>query len=240
MNWLTIPGRYNRGSGVFMRLYGARRITGNKVANGASNIPVNLGGQPASAPLTADVELRLLRRCRRGDRAAWQELLVGYQDRVFAAILRMCGNRDDAEELCQETFVRAMESLPSFRQDSGFYTWLFRIGVNLTISRRRRGGRVRFVSLEPPPGDDEARRRELTDQRGPAPHDQVDRADTHQRVLEAIGELNDEFRAVVVLRDVEEMNYQQISQVLQVPVGTVKSRLFRARAILQKKLRDLM
>lgn len=172
--------------------------------------------------------------------SAFGQLVVRYQDRVLNAILRMCGCVEDAEELCQETFVKALQSLPSFRQDSGLYTWLFRIAMNLTISRRRRGGKVKFQSLDAG-GDGESggRAEMLADPRSDGP-ERAEQADVGRRVHEAMQALDDEFRVVVVLRDVEDMNYEQISSVLEIPVGTVKSRLYRARYMLQEKLKDLV
>ncbi len=185
----------------------------------------------------------LLRRCSQGDTDAFGSLVRKYQDRLFNAILKFNGNRHDAEELCQETFVKAFESLASFRQASGFYTWLFRIGMNLSISRRRRSGRVKFRSLDAPIGDDEQQRGSeelISDFREIGPHDAAERADAWERIMAAMQELDEEFRIVVVLRDIEDMNYEQISQVLEVPVGTIKSRLYRARCILKEKLADLV
>ena len=97
----------------------------------------------------------LLRQCRKGDTDAFGPLVRKYQDRLFNSLLRFCGNYDDAEELCQETFVKAIEGLAAFRAESGFYTWLFRIGMNLAISRRRRSGRIKFHSLDATDSDGE-------------------------------------------------------------------------------------
>jgi RNA polymerase sigma-70 factor (ECF subfamily) len=185
----------------------------------------------------------LLERCRRGEMVAFGPLVRKYQDRVYNAILRMCGNPDDAEELCQETFVKALQNIVSFRQDSRLYTWLFRIAVNLTISHRRRASRAKVFSLESGGSDGEPSQRmqdALPDHRQAGPYDVVEARDTHRRVLAALGELEEEFQAVVVLRDMEDMNYEQISEVLGIPVGTVKSRLYRARCVLQEKLQDLI
>ena len=189
----------------------------------------------------ADAEL--IGRWRGGEAEAFGELVMRYQDRLYNGVLRMCGNRDDAEELCQETFVKALEHLDGFRADSGFYTWLFRIGMNLTISRLRRGGKVKFYPLGPMvnEGDGPARlAAALPDDGRSDPAEIAAGRETHRRVLEALAELEPEYRAVVVLREMEDMDYGQISQVLGVPVGTVKSRLFRARSLLQGKLGDLM
>jgi RNA polymerase sigma-70 factor (ECF subfamily) len=185
----------------------------------------------------------LLEQCRRGDMQAFGALVAKYQDRIFNMVFRMCGRRADAEELAQETFLKALERIGQFRGQSQFYTWLFRIAANLTISHRRRGGRVRFQSLSGPEEFEQSQADALTAavarKRSPAPEAAAMAAETGRRVMDALEELDDEFRLVVVLSDMEEMDYAQISDVLGVPIGTVKSRLHRARCILKDKLADL-
>jgi RNA polymerase sigma-70 factor (ECF subfamily) len=185
----------------------------------------------------------LLEQCRRGDMQAFGALVAKYQDRIFNMVFRMCGRRADAEELAQETFLKALERIGQFRGQSQFYTWLFRIAANLTISHRRRGGRVRFQSLSGPEEFEQSQADALTAavarKRSPAPEAAAIAAETGRKVMQALEELDDEFRLVVVLCDMEEMDYAQISDVLGVPIGTVKSRLHRARCILKDKLADL-
>jgi RNA polymerase sigma-70 factor, ECF subfamily len=166
-------------------------------------------------------------------------LVQRYQDRLFNTLLRLCGNSHDAEELCQDTFVRFLAKIGEFRGGSGLYTWLFRIAMNLALSHRRRGGKVRFAPLEARAGEEGNLAHALADGRQEAPDEQAELAEEHQRVLAALEGLEQEFRAVVVLRDVEGMDYEQIAQVLNVPVGTVRSRLFRARHKLADKLKDM-
>lgn len=212
------------------------------MAEWPSNLTAGAAEQAGRKPPLSLTDAVLLKRCRDGDMAAFGQLIGRYQDRVYSSILRMCGNCDDAEELCQETFVKALENVRSFRQASGFYTWLFRIGMNLTISRRRRSGRLKFHSLEATPAGDEALRpaETLGDERQIDPHMAAANSDAQNRVLKALAELDEEFSVVVVLRDIEDMNYDQIAEVLEVPVGTVKSRLYRARSMLREKLQSLM
>ena len=185
----------------------------------------------------------LLEQCRQGDMQAFGALVAKYQDRIFNMVFRMCGRRADAEELAQETFLKALERIGQFRGQSQFYTWLFRIAANLTISHRRRGGRVRFQSLSGPEEFEQSQADALTAavarKRSPAPEAAAVAAETERKVMQALEELDDEFRLVVVLCDMEEMDYAQISDVLGVPIGTVKSRLHRARCILKDKLADL-
>ncbi len=186
----------------------------------------------------------LVDRARKGDMQAFGLLVAKYQDRVFNLTFRMCGRQADAEELAQETFLKALERIGQFRGNSGFYTWLFRIAANLTISHRRRAGRIHFSSLTGPDDGDDSRTDALTAEtaarRIPDPTAAAVSAETRQRIMEAMQGLDEEFRLVVVLRDIEDMDYAQIAEVLDTPVGTVKSRLHRARTLLKEKLGHLM
>jgi len=218
------------------------------VTEGASNILAGSersGGVEAAAPVTLAFEdAALVQRCRKGDMQAFGLLVAKYQDRLFNMIFRMCGRRADAEELAQEAFLKALENLPNFRGQSRFYTWLFRIAANLAISHRRRGGRVAFHSLTQPDDYDGTQAEALTaaaaERRTPGPPAAAMSAETADRVTRALDELDDEFRLVVILRDIEDMDYAEAAEVLGVPVGTVKSRLHRARRMLQEKLKDLV
>jgi RNA polymerase sigma-70 factor (ECF subfamily) len=202
--------------------------------------PVN-GAKPKGTIAFDDAAL--VEQCRRGDMQAFGSLVAKYQDRIFNMVYRMCGRRADAEELTQEAFLKALERIGQFRGQSQFYTWLFRIAANLTISHRRRSGRVRFQSLTGPEEFEQSQADALTAsmarRRNPAPEAAAMAAETQRRIMQALEELDDEFRLVVVLCDVEGMDYARIADVLGVPVGTVKSRLHRARCMLKEKLADL-
>lgn len=201
------------------------------------------GDEPiAAAQPIAFEDTALVQRCREGDLRAFEALVAKYQDRVYNMIFRMCGRAADAEELAQETFLKALEKIGQFKGHSGFYTWLFRIAANLTISQRRRAARVRFSPLTAMDDSDEAggNGRAVAQHRHAAPDAAAISAETNDRVAAAVEELDEEYRLAVVLRDVEEMDYAQIADVLEVPVGTVKSRLHRARCILKDKLGDLV
>ena len=201
----------------------------------------------ARAALKATIpfdDAALAASCRQGDMRAFGALVAKYQDRIYNMIFRMCGNAADAEELAQETFLRALERIEQFRGNSLFYTWLFRVAANLTISHLRRGGRVRFQSLTGPAELEESQAHGLTAEmacrREPGPDDRAMSAETKRRVLLALEELEDEARLIVVLRDIEDMDYNRIADLLDVPIGTVKSRLHRARCSLKDKLKDLI
>jgi RNA polymerase sigma-70 factor (ECF subfamily) len=200
-------------------------------------------GTGRKAPV-AFQDAALVAQSREGDMRAFGTLIAKYQNRIYNMILRMCGHPADAEELAQETFLKALERIHQFRGQSQFYTWLFRIAANLTISHRRRSGRVRFHSMSGPQEFEESRSAALTApiarRRNPGPEASAIAGETSRRVLEALEELDDDFRIVVVLRDVEDLDYAGIAQVLGLPVGTVKSRLHRARCLLKDKLADLV
>lgn len=201
------------------------------------------GAQPASSPTIEFQDASLVDRYRKGDMQAFGLLVAKYQDGILNLIFRLCGNRSDAEELAQETFLKAMERIHQFRGQSQFYTWLFRIGANLAISHRRRGGRIKFHSISGPEDGDNGSvglLGTLADRRDAPPHAGLMSVETQGIVMGALEQLDEESRLVVVLRDVEDMDYQQIADVLEVPVGTVKSRLHRARSVLREKLSDLM
>ena len=219
---------------------------GTFVGDSASNILTGgAAAQPAQAAtaLTAADESQCLRRVKRGDLEAFGPLVTGYQDRVFNMILRMCGVRAEAEELTQETFLRALERIRQFRGKSSFYTWLFRIAANLTISHLRRARRVKFRPLAQSDSAGDGQSKDLSaslvENRSPDPPAAAMAAETRRRVAEALERLGAEFRLVVILRDIEDMDYSRISEVTGLPTGTVKSRLHRARCILRDTLADL-
>ncbi len=200
------------------------------------------GGPPE--PQVAIDDTTLLDACRAGQTRAFGSLVVKYQDRLFNAAVRVCGNRDDAAELCQEAFVKAFEKIGSFRGHSKFYTWLFRIVMNLALSRHRRNARVQFTSLSTGTDSDEgwanAVTSELAARRERSPADRAIGRETQDRVLAALDSLGPDYRVVVVLRDIEDMDYDHMAKTLSLPVGTVKSRLYRGRCMLKEKLADLV
>jgi RNA polymerase sigma-70 factor (ECF subfamily) len=189
-------------------------------------------------------DLALIERCRRGETQAFGLLVAKYQDRIFNLIWRMCPRQADAEELAQEVFLKAMEKLDQFRGHSQFYTWLFRIAANHVLSYRRREGRIRFVPRAEAADCDERAgavpAAALAQHRDPPPEAGAMASETSARVAEALETLDEEHRLIVVLRDVEDMDYAEIAAVLDLPLGTVKSRLHRARTLLKERLSDLV
>ncbi len=196
---------------------------------------------PGKEPIAFE-DSTLVAQAKEGDMRAYGALVAKYQHRIYNLVYRMCGRPADAEELAQEAFLKALERLHQFRGNSKFYTWLFRIAANLTISHRRRAGRVKFHSLTGPEEYNEAQSVALTaetaEKRTPAPEAHVMTTEMNGQIMGALEELDDEFRIVVVLRDIEEMDYAGMADILDVPIGTIKSRLHRARSILRDKLTD--
>lgn len=198
------------------------------------------GGQEIS---NAGDELELIRKAQAGDRGAYGRLVLLYQDRLYNAVVRMVGDREESRELVQETFTRGLAKVDGFRGEASPYTWLFRIATNLCISRLRKVQRHRTFSLEggnhQPGSDDQAS--SLIDRvkpdPAPRPDEQMQQREQNQQVLSALGRLDPEYRAVLVMRDIEGFDYQQMADVLGLPLGTLKSRLFRARLALRDELK---
>jgi len=187
---------------------------------------------PPPAPEPTDAEL--VQRAQRGSPAAFAALVARYQDRVYNTCYRMCHDHADALDLTQTAFLKALEQLPEFRGEAGFFTWLFRIAVNLTLSFRRtraRAARVHGAELDrrraariAPPESDVAAT--------------MERRELRERIAGALDQLDDEFRVAVVLKDIEGLDYAAIAEVLGIPTGTVKSRIHRGRMMLRDLLAD--
>jgi len=183
----------------------------------------------------------LVEKWQLGDARAAEQLIGKYQGRIYNLILKICANPDDAAELMQDTFVKILESINGFERRSAFYTWAFRIAVNLTLNHRKRKATVGFLSLDAPvAADDEESKRTLAavllDDKTPRPTQLAENRELCELAQKALGMLDDEHRTVIVLRDIEDMSYTQIADVLAVELGTVKSRLSRARAALRQIL----
>jgi RNA polymerase sigma-70 factor (ECF subfamily) len=189
-------------------------------------------------------DMTLVRYCQNGDSEAMSCLIVKYQDRVYNTIYKICQNRDDAAELTQDTFVKVLENINTFRRESSFYTWLFRVAVNLTLNYCKRRLKLSPVSL-----DAENERLEndkgklaamLADPSGQDPARIAQQREVVQIIVNTIGQLARDYRVVLVLRDIEQMSYAQIAEVLCIEVGTVKSRLSRARTMLRELLETVL
>ncbi len=208
---------------------------GNSAVQSASNLPSTSREPPP--PLRCEIpDEQLVQRVQAGETAAFAQLVERYADRVYNTCYRMSGSRADAEDLTQATFLRAFQAIGRFEARSGFYTWLFRIAVNTVLSSRRRARVARDRGL----GGDEGRGAATERRSAPNadPIEAAERREWSERVAGALACVDEEFRMAVILKDVEELDYAQIAAILAVPVGTVKSRIFRGRKMLRNLLRD--
>ena len=230
---LQLSGRAARGGGNQARqpsVQGARRTTAVQ----------------AAAKATDANDASLVQRLQAGDAGAFTELVRRYQDRVFNTAWRICGNAEDARDVTQDAFLKAYESIGSFRRASGFYTWVFRIAVNLAISHRRATKRHPTQSLDAPAEPHLARSQAATlasrvqERQAHDPARGAMSAEMQGHVVAALQELDDEFRSVIVLRDIEGFDYRQIADILGIAPGTVKSRLHRGRLALRKLLAPVL
>jgi len=208
-----------------------------------ANINIDPVREPTEKVSNGVDDTVLVRQCRQGDSAAMERLILKYQNRIYNVILKICADHDDAAELTQETFVKVIENIDNFQGRSSFYTWAFRIAVNLTLNYCQRNARFRFSSLDASEAKAEYNSQPgrvlkefLSDDSSPDPVAMAENRELCEIAVESLKKLDDAQRAVVVLRDIEGMSYAQIANVLDIELGTVRSRLSRGR----KKLRQIL
>ncbi len=187
----------------------------------------------------------LVQQAQAGDTMAMERLILKYQSRIYNVIQKMCANADDAAELTQETFVKVIESIEKFKGRSSFYTWLFRIAVNLTLNYCQRSARRTTRSLDAEETELEGRSQQalkdfLSDGSAADPAALAQSRELCYLAVEALLKLDEPQRAVMVLRDIEGMDYAQIADVLNIELGTVRSRLSRARSHLREILEAML
>lgn len=187
-----------------------------------------LGTQP---DMTTDAVL--VRRALGGDAGSYDALVHRYQRQVYSLLYRMLGNPCDAEDMAQETFIRAYRALHTFRQDASFLTWLYKIASNLSVDLIRSRRSKSAGSLDE---EIEAGREPAASSRDTSPEDAAIRGSVGDIVHQAIMELPDKYRRVVLLRHVADMSIEEIAEQLELPTGTVKTHLFRARALMRERL----
>ena len=176
---------------------------------------------------------RLIESTLAGNREAFGELVLKYQDRLYGTLFHLLGSAEDARDVGQDAFLLAYENLGSFRQEASFYAWLFRIAYNVAVSSRRRKRAVRHslnefqerMGLEPEDGH-----------RTADPSSHLQRDDAQRQVREALDELGAEYRDAILLKEMEELSYEEIAELQGCPIGTVRSRIHRARQLLREKL----
>ena len=190
----------------------------------------------------ADVsELDLVKRCQAGETEAFDELVTRYRTRVFGMIYNMVHSEQDAWDLAQDSFVKAWKSIKRFRGRSSFYTWIYRIVMNVTIDWLRKK-QVKGAGAE---FDDAIQLKEIdpasktVPKADALPYETMERTEIRGRIEKAIAQLSAEHRAVILMKEIEEMQYHEIAEALGCSIGTVMSRLFYARKKLQNLLKDV-
>ena len=191
----------------------------------------------------ADADALLIERIKRGDVRAFEMLVVKYQRRIERLIARMVRDSDLVPDIAQETFIRAYRAIPQFRGESAFYTWLYRIAVNTAkkaLVELKRDPLVTESALAGRDSDDETSRveNELSD--GATPDAMLASKEIAATVNAAIEALSDDLRQAITLREIEGLSYEEIAEVMKCPIGTVRSRIFRAREAIAERLRPLL
>lgn|SRR5690625_4932058 len=187
----------------------------------------------------AAVDRELVKRVQAGDKAAFDVLVLKYQNRLVKLITRYVNDPVEALDVAQETFIKAYRALPNFRGDSSFYTWLYRIGVNTAknhlVARNRRPPEEDIDASDAEQYDFDSR---LKDQ--DSPDSIIERNEVARTIVAAIEELPEDLRTAITLRELEGLSYAEIAEAMDCPVGTVRSRIFRARDAIDQKLRPLI
>lgn len=197
--------------------------------------------EPVALP--QDAEALLVERCKAGERAAFDELIGAHQERVFNTAFRLMGNYEEALDLTQEVFMNCFRKIGSFKGDSAVSTWLYRITVNTAKNRwkyQQSRGFNKTQSLDAPMNtDDEERIKQFPD-RQPTPRTVAADREAFTFMEGQLQTLNEEHRTVLVLRYVEELSYEEIADILSISIGTVKSRIHRARQELRESMREFI
>ena len=180
-------------------------------------------------------EKELITKAQKGDRDAFGQLVLTHQNRVFTLCVHMVGNREEAEDLAQEAFLKAWRSLESFHAESSFATWMHRLTTNLCLDHLRRQTRRQNVSVAVSLDDEEAVVPEPADP-GSDPQRELERKERQRALAKGLKELPEHHRRALVMREVSGMSYQEIADALELDLGTVKSRIARAREALRKRL----
>lgn len=180
-------------------------------------------------------ENELIQRAKNGDHAAFEQLVLTHQDRVFTLAFHLLGNREDAADLAQEAFLKAWRSLAGFHAESSFATWMHRLTTNLCLDHLRKQARRQNISVAASLDDEENPFPEPADS-SQDPHAQLERKERKRALTQALQALPEHYRSLLLMREVSGMSYQEIADALELDLGTVKSRIARARERLRKIL----
>ncbi len=179
----------------------------------------------------------LVRKSQEGDARSFEMLVIKYQQRIFNVIFRIVRNRDVVEDLAQDSFINAFRSIKGFRGGSSFYTWLYRIASNVSLNYLAKNKRAVFVDETVLDTADVAERTASADV---SPERRTSSNETASAISKAIESLPEEIKKAVILREYEGLSYEEIAELMDCPVGTVRSRIFRGRGILKSALKDYL
>lgn len=179
-----------------------------------------------------------IKQVKKGDQSAFEEIVNFYQNKVFQICYRMLGNRHEAEDIAQEAFIRAYVNIQTFDEKRKFSTWLYRIATNLTIDRIRKKKPDYFLDAEIKGSEGLSMYSQLSAEQ-PLPEEEVESLELQEYIQQQIMDLPPKYRTVIILRYIDELPLQEISEILDMPVGTVKTRIHRGREALRKKLREV-
>ncbi len=208
--------------------------TGPSAANHGNSDPDN---HVLSSDAVNNDDQQLIQDCLAGRKEAFGELVMRYQDRLFHTLLCVTGAADQAQDVAQDAFIHAFAKLSTFRGESAFYSWLFRIAMNSAVSRKRRERRM-SASLD---AARENAGHEPTDVNPSSqPSYAMEVSERQAMVRAALAELSEEYRTVLVLKEMEDLHYEEIAEIVGCPIGTVRSRIHRARSELREKLAILL
>jgi RNA polymerase sigma-70 factor (ECF subfamily) len=188
---------------------------------------------------TAQSDLDLVKRVQKGDKKAFDPLVIKYQQRIANLVSRFIRDPDEVLDVTQEAFIKAYRALPNFRGDSQFYTWLYRVAINTAKNH------LAALSRRPPRGDIEAEIAEQMDmgarlKEQETPERLAEEADLKAVILEAVDQLPEELKTALTLREIDGLSYDEIAEAMDCPIGTVRSRIFRAREAVDKAIKPLM
>jgi RNA polymerase sigma-70 factor (ECF subfamily) len=215
-------------------------MAAREIAVGETEIYAAIEAECVPAAPAADAAL--LSRLKSGERAAFEELVATYQPVIFDLAYRLLGDPEEARDVAQETFLKVYRHVSGFRGESGLKTWLYRIAVNQVSNHRRwwrRRHRRETVSLDAAPGEQGSSLGERLPCHSASPEQVALGREREQRVMVALDAVKHDCRVAVVLRDVQELSYEEIAEALEISVGTVKSRIARGREELRRRLRDM-
>jgi RNA polymerase sigma-70 factor (ECF subfamily) len=187
-----------------------------------------------------EVDQQLVERAQHGDKRAFDLLVSKYQRKLARLLSRFIRDSTEVEDVTQEAFIKAYRALPTFRGDSAFYTWLYRIGINTAknylVAMGRRAPTTTNIDSEEAEGfEDGDQLRDLN-----TPEDELASKQVAETVNQTLGELPEELRTAITLREIEGLSYEDIANIMNCPIGTVRSRIFRAREAIAEKLRPLL